>query len=121
MLVGLRKSRVELSLDDQRALLATLHIRPVLLERNIEAQMQDPLIFTLRLEVENGMITDYSVWKDRALMVGTRLYVPRDKALKREILDKAHCSTFAMHSGSTKMYRTLREHYWWPFMKKEIA
>ncbi|XP_034208122.1 uncharacterized protein LOC117621668 [Prunus dulcis] len=54
-------------------------------------------------------------------MVGTRLYVPNDKALKREILEEAHGSAFAMHPGSTKMYHTLREHYWWPFMKKEIA
>ena len=26
-----------------------------------------------------------------------------------------------MHPGSTKMYRTLKEHYWWNGMKKEIA
>ncbi|CAL8997325.1 unnamed protein product, partial [Prunus brigantina] len=58
---------------------------------------------------------------DGALMVGTRLYVPNDQALKREILEEAHSSAFAMHPGSTKMYYTLKEHYWWPFMKKEIA
>ena len=50
-----------------------------------------------------------------------RLYVPNDEVLKREILEEAHESVFAMHPGSTKMYHTLREHYWWPFMKKEIA
>ncbi|KAI5316201.1 hypothetical protein L3X38_045377 [Prunus dulcis] len=54
-------------------------------------------------------------------MLGNRLYVPHDEALKREILEEAHSSAFAMHPGSTKMYHTLREHYWWPFMKKEIA
>ncbi|CAL2229371.1 unnamed protein product [Prunus armeniaca] len=76
LLVELRKSRVRLSLDDQGALLATLHVRPVLVERIIETQMQDPLICMLRLEVENGTRTYYSVRKDGALMVGTRLYVP---------------------------------------------
>ncbi|CAL9005387.1 unnamed protein product, partial [Prunus brigantina] len=81
----------------------------------------DPLVCTLRLEVENGDRTDYSVRNDGALMVGTRLYVPNDQALKREILEEAHSSAFAMHPGSTKMYYTLKEHYWWPFMKKEIA
>ncbi|CAL8113741.1 unnamed protein product [Prunus armeniaca] len=83
--------------------------------------MQDPLIYTLRLEVENGTRTDYSMKNDGAVMVGTRLYVLGDEALKREILEKAHSSAFAMHPGSTKIYRTLREQYWWPFMKKEIA
>ncbi|CAL9005835.1 unnamed protein product, partial [Prunus brigantina] len=101
--------------------LATLHVRPVLVERIVTAQFQDPLICTLRLEVENGDRTDYSVRNDGALMVGTRLYVPNDQTLKREILEEAHSSAFAMHPGSTKMYYTLKEHYWWPFMKKEIA
>ncbi|KAI5351062.1 hypothetical protein L3X38_003953 [Prunus dulcis] len=85
------------------------------------AQAEDPLICTLRAEVESGARTDCSVRNDGALLVGNRLYVPHDEALKREILEEAHNSAFAMHPGSTKMYHTLREHYWWPFMKKEIA
>ncbi|XP_034213018.1 uncharacterized protein LOC117625590 [Prunus dulcis] len=108
-------------MDDQEALLATLYMRTVLVKRILAAQSQDPLICTLRWEVENGASTDYSVRNDGALMVGTRLYVPNDKALKREILEEAHCSAFAMQLDSTKMYRTLREHYWWSFMKKQIA
>ncbi|KAH0987767.1 hypothetical protein GBA52_014944 [Prunus armeniaca] len=121
IMVEMRKLRVELSVDDQGALLATLHVRPVLVELIVAAQSQDPLICTLRLEVENGDRNDCSVRNDGALMVGTRLYVPNDQALKREILEEAHSSAFAMHPGSTKMYHTLREHYGWPFMKKEIA
>ncbi|CAL9004935.1 unnamed protein product [Prunus brigantina] len=120
-MVEMRKLRVGLDVNDQGALLATLHVRPVLVERIVTAQFQDPLICTLRLEVENGDRTDYSVRNDGALMVGTRLYVPNDQTLKREILEEAHSSAFAMHPGSTKMYYTLKEHYWWPFMKKEIA
>ncbi|CAL9025507.1 unnamed protein product, partial [Prunus brigantina] len=73
------------------------------LRRIVTAQFQDPLICTLRLEVENGDRTDYSVRNDGALMVGTRLYVPNDQTLKREILEEAHSSAFAMHPGSTKI------------------
>ena len=40
--------------------------------------------------------------------------------LKKEIMEEAHSSAYAMHPGSTKMYRTLRDHYWWRGMKKEI-
>ncbi|KAI5316249.1 hypothetical protein L3X38_045425 [Prunus dulcis] len=121
LMVELRKLRVELGVDEQGALLATLQVRPVLVERIIAAQAEDPLICTLRAEVESGTRTDCSVRNDGALMLGNRLYVPHDEALKREILEEAHSSAFAMHPGSTKMYHTLREHYWWPFMKKEIA
>ncbi|VVA38043.1 PREDICTED: retrotransposon, partial [Prunus dulcis] len=121
LMIELRKLRVGLDTDNQGALLATLHVRPVLVERILAAQSHDSLICTLRVEVANGDRTDCSVRNDGALMVGNRLYVPNDEVLKREILEEAHESVFAMHPGSTKMYHTLREHYWWPFKKKEIA
>ena len=52
---------------------------------------------------------------------GQRMCVPEYGELKRDIMEEAHSSAYAMHSGSTKMYKTLKEHYWWNEMKKEIA
>jgi hypothetical protein len=37
------------------------------------------------------------------------------------ILREAHESKFSIHPGSTKMYRDLKHHYWWPNMKRKIA
>jgi hypothetical protein len=37
------------------------------------------------------------------------------------VLKKAHESRFAAHPGSTKMYKDLKDYYWWPSMKKEMA
>ena len=47
--------------------------------------------------------------------------VPGIRELKREIMEEAHSSAYAMHLGSTKIYHTLREHYWWKGVKKEIV
>ena len=47
--------------------------------------------------------------------------MPEYGELKRDIMEEAHSSVYAMHPGSTKMYRTLKEHYWWNRMKKEIV
>jgi hypothetical protein len=52
---------------------------------------------------------------------GQRLVVPRDQGLKKKILDEAHLSKFTIHPGSTKMYRDLRENFWWSNMKGKIA
>jgi hypothetical protein len=52
---------------------------------------------------------------------GQRLVIPQDRDLKKEILDEAHLSKFTIHPGSTKMYRDLRESFWWSNMKGEIA
>ena len=44
-------------------------------------------------------------------MLGQRLCVPDVIELKKEIMEEAYSSTYAMHPGSTKMYRTLKDHY----------
>ena len=44
-------------------------------------------------------------------MLGQRLCVPGVIELKKEIMEEAHSSAYAMHPGSTKMYRTLKDHY----------
>ncbi|VVA40895.1 PREDICTED: retrotransposon, partial [Prunus dulcis] len=79
LMVEMRKLKVGLDMDNQGALLATLHVRPVLVERILAAQSQDPLICTLRVEVENGDRTDCSVRNDGALMVGLLQPLPIPK------------------------------------------
>ncbi|GKV43108.1 hypothetical protein SLEP1_g50442 [Rubroshorea leprosula] len=49
------------------------------------------------------------------------LCVPRDHALRREIMRDAHNTSYKVHPGSTKMYRDLRSTFWWRNMKREIA
>jgi hypothetical protein len=51
----------------------------------------------------------------------SRLVIPKNKDLKKKILDEAHLSKFSMHPGSTKMYHDLKPLYWWTRMKREIA
>ena len=41
--------------------------------------------------------------------------------LRQKILDEAHKAKYTIHPGATKMYRDLREVYWWPGMKASVA
>ena len=50
-----------------------------------------------------------------------RVYVPYVEDLRKLSMEKAHCSTYAMHPGSTKMYQIIKENYWWSGMKKDIV
>ena len=36
-------------------------------------------------------------------------------------MDESHKSRYSIHPGSDKMYQDLRNLYWWPRMKKDIA
>ncbi|RVW36739.1 Retrovirus-related Pol polyprotein from transposon 297 [Vitis vinifera] len=50
-----------------------------------------------------------------------RLYVPNDRDLRRKLLEEAHCSKLTVHPKGTKMYKDLKQNYWWPGMKRDIA
>jgi hypothetical protein len=58
---------------------------------------------------------------DGIVMLGRRMYVPDNKALKKKLLREAHESKFIVHPGSTKMYQDMKQYYWWPNMRKEVA
>ena len=120
-LVEFRSLGVRLELNDTGALLATFHIRPVLIDRIRELQTQDQTVTKLKREAESGQLKGFSVLEDGTLMMGHMLCVPDVGELKKEIMEEAHSSAYAMHPGSTKMYHTLREHYWWRGMKKDVA
>ncbi|GJV15760.1 putative reverse transcriptase domain-containing protein [Tanacetum coccineum] len=40
---------------------------------------------------------------------------------KNPIMDEAHKSKYSVHPGADKMYYDLRDMYWWPGMKKDVA
>ncbi|RVW27098.1 hypothetical protein CK203_098966 [Vitis vinifera] len=60
-------------------------------------------------EVKRGSKPDFVLSDDEILRFGTRLCVPNDEDLRRELLEEAHCSKFAIHPGGTKMYKDLRQ------------
>jgi hypothetical protein len=49
-----------------------------------------------------------------------RIWVPITRNLRQLVLDEAHKSKYSIHPGSDKMYKDLKEFYWWPNMKGEI-
>jgi hypothetical protein len=53
--------------------------------------------------------------------MGSRIWVPLLGGLRDVILEEAHKSKYLMHPGADKMYYTLKDHYWWPGMKKAIV
>ena len=103
------------------ALLTSFQLRPILLDRILEAQLEDPYLMSMRKKVEEGEQSDFAIRDYGALVIGSSLCVPAAEELKRQVLEEAHSSAYSMHPGSTKMYRTLKEYYWWSGMKREVV
>nr|GEV41136.1 putative reverse transcriptase domain-containing protein [Tanacetum cinerariifolium] len=58
---------------------------------------------------------------DGALYYLHRILIPLKGDVRTLIMDKSHKSKYYVHPGDDKMYYDLRDRYWWPRMKKDIA
>ncbi|GKA34459.1 putative reverse transcriptase domain-containing protein [Tanacetum coccineum] len=66
-----------------------------------------------------NMILQLSV-KDR-ILTAQKEVVDESGDVRTLIMDEAHKSKYYVHPGADKMYYDLRDRYWWPGMKKDIA
>nr|GEU58979.1 hypothetical protein [Tanacetum cinerariifolium] len=66
----------------------------------------------------NEMIEQRS---DGTLYYLDRIWVPLRGDVRTLIMDESHKSKYSIHPGADKMYYDLRDRYWWPGMKKNIA
>ncbi|KAJ0095804.1 hypothetical protein Patl1_15985 [Pistacia atlantica] len=120
LLHEMRNLGVELYMGESEGLLANFQVRLILADQVWEMQKLNPRLEKLRYKVSYGSWIDFWIRDDATLMMTSRMCVPDQTNLKREILDEVHSSAYVIHLESTKMYRTHREHYWWPSMKREI-
>ena len=96
-------------------------IEPTLLERIKQGQIIDPYLVGVKDEVESKKKTDFEVSTIGVITFRGRLCVPEIDNLHKEILTEAHSTPYSVHPGTTKMYKDLKMHYWWPGMKTDVV
>ena len=69
----------------------------------------------LRGEAKEAIMDEEGV-----LRIKGRVCVPRVDNLIHTILTDAHSSMYYIHPGATKMYRDLKQHFWWS-RKRDIV
>ncbi|KAA3470440.1 DNA/RNA polymerases superfamily protein [Gossypium australe] len=117
----LRAMFAHLSLYDDGCLLAELQVKPTWLSQVKEKQWVDDVLSARLLQVQNGGLEDYSVNGDGVLCFGGRVCMPEDVELRQKILRESHSCPYAMHPGGSKLYRDLRDQFWWPGLKREVT
>ncbi|GKD33659.1 putative reverse transcriptase domain-containing protein [Tanacetum coccineum] len=58
---------------------------------------------------------------EESLYFMDRIWVPLVGGVRTVIMDEAHKSRYSVHPREDKMYYDLRDMYWWPGMKRDIA
>ena len=112
----LKRLNIDVDEDTDRVLLATWKVRPVLREKIQQRQANDPQLLSLIDRVKLGEVTTFTL-DNGVLMLNHRLCVPDVDGLRNEILDEAYGTVYTMHPGATKMYLSVKTHYWWPRMR----
>ncbi|GJT79928.1 putative reverse transcriptase domain-containing protein [Tanacetum coccineum] len=71
--------------------------------------------------LKKGLDEMIKLRNDGALYYLDRIWVPLKGDVRILIMDEAHKLKYYVHPGADKMYYDLRDRYWWPGMKKNIA
>jgi transposase InsO family protein len=76
----------------------------------------------LRKDKSRGTIRS-AEWseQDGLLMFRGRIYVPKDRDLRRRIVEQHHDSRVAGHAGRWKTLEMVSRNYWWPQMSRYIG
>ena len=117
----LRALNAHLSLYDDGTVVAELIARPSLLNRVLKAQKKVEKISATINQIGNGKETKFTVNESGVLYYKDRVCVPDCNELRKSILEEAHSGSFAIHPGSTKMYRYLKMSFWWSGMKRDVS
>ncbi|GKB50810.1 putative reverse transcriptase domain-containing protein [Tanacetum coccineum] len=102
-----------------RAMSITIHSG--LKTKILEAQGEASKDLKAPAEWLRGLETHFERRDDGGIYFFDRIWIPSVGGVRKLIMDEAHTSRYSIHPGADKMYYDLRDLYWWPGMKREVA
>ncbi|GJS05990.1 reverse transcriptase domain-containing protein [Tanacetum coccineum] len=85
----------------------------------LEAQREASKDFKAPAEWLQGLDAQFEIQNDKVIYFVGR--IPSVGEIRKLIMDEAHTTRYSVHPGADKMYYDLRDLYWWPGMKRDIA
>ena len=118
---ALREEIHKLDLEFITGQVSALTLQPTIFDGIKGSQELDPTLVRLKEEVREGRNTEFQLSSDGILQFKGRLCIPKDPELRNQIMSEAHSTPYSVHPGATKMYKDLKEHFWWAGMKGDVA
>ncbi|GJT09942.1 putative reverse transcriptase domain-containing protein [Tanacetum coccineum] len=101
-----------------QALKDNLYDAPIL---TLPDRVEDLLLVYCRMQRHQGLDQQMEKKEGKSLYFMDRIWVPLVGGMRKMIMNEAYKSKYSMHPGADKMYHDLRDMYWWPGMKRDIA
>ncbi|GJU19091.1 putative reverse transcriptase domain-containing protein [Tanacetum coccineum] len=103
-----------------RALVMTIHNN--LPKKILDVQKEAMKKKNVRAEKLGRLIKQIFEFRpDGTRCFGKRVWLPQFGGLRDLIMHESHKSKYSIYPGSDKMYQDLKQLYWWPNMKADIA
>ncbi|GJS73865.1 putative reverse transcriptase domain-containing protein [Tanacetum coccineum] len=102
-----------------RAMSITIHSR--LKTKILKAQGEASKDLKAPAEWLRGLEKHFERRDDGGIYFFDRIWIPSVGGVRKLIMDEAHTSRYSIHPGADKMYYDLRDLYWWPGIKRDIA
>ncbi|GKA91786.1 putative reverse transcriptase domain-containing protein [Tanacetum coccineum] len=96
-------------------------VKASLISRVLEAQREAMKEEKLEEESLSGANQKLKTGADGIKYLNGRAWILKVNNLRKVVMDEAHRSRYSIHPGADKMYMDMKEYYWWPRMKKDIA
>ncbi|GJT76481.1 reverse transcriptase domain-containing protein [Tanacetum coccineum] len=87
----------------------------------LEAQSKASKDLKAPAEWLRGLEKHFKRKDDGGIYFFDRIWIPSVGGVRKLLMDEAHTSRYSIHPGADKMYCDLRDLYWWPGMKRDIA
>ncbi|GKE75806.1 putative reverse transcriptase domain-containing protein [Tanacetum coccineum] len=112
-----RKERVKPKHVRAMAMIIQSGVKRMILAAQSEAFKEENAL----AEILHGLDQQMERKEYESLYFMDRIWVPFVGGVTTIIMDEAHKTRYSVHPGADKMYRDLRDMYWWPGMKRDIA
>ncbi|GJT63919.1 putative reverse transcriptase domain-containing protein [Tanacetum coccineum] len=112
-----RKERVKPRHVRAMAMTIQSGVKEMILVAQSEAFKQENVL----AERLHGLDQQIEIKEDGSLYLMDKIWVPLVGDVRMVILNEAHKSKYSVYLGADKMYHDLRDMYWWPRMKRDIA
>nr|GEW41195.1 hypothetical protein [Tanacetum cinerariifolium] len=96
-----------------------IDVKVDLIDQIIVAQNKALEEVNVRKEIILGKVKLLQQSEDGLHRLNDRIWIPKE--LQNVVMAEAHKSMYTMHPDSDKMYKGLRNYYWWPGMKRTIT
>jgi hypothetical protein len=101
--------------------LANLEFQPTLMSQIKEAHKGNESIKGIKRQISTGKVLGFEEDEQGVLWYTGHICVRADSELKEVIMKEAHEPPYSINPGGTKMYRDLKDKFWWHGMKHEIS